>query len=133
LKLLKKNDILKSLTFKLNNPAFAEIIIKYQRCLMFFLTPVDRFFRIHIPEMGDGRDGDVGRDDGVRDAGMPGHHTHANGDARSGAGTAHRPGDGLSARLLPGAEATELVGVQPVISGGYGDGTGARARRPQKV
>jgi len=38
--------------------------------------------------MGDGPDGDAGRDDGVRDASMLGHHTHANGDARAGSGAA---------------------------------------------
>lgn len=38
--------------------------------------------RLHIPEMGDGRDGHVGRDDGVRDAGLYGHNAHANGHAR---------------------------------------------------
>lgn len=107
---------------------------------MFFPASVDRVCRTHIPEMGDGRDGDAGRDDGVRDAGVPGHHTHANGKTRSDARTAHRPGHGFSARLLPGAAAgddgagaTALVGVQPVISGGYGGGTGARARRPPEV
>jgi len=32
--------------------------------------------------MGDGSYGNAGRDDGVRDACMPGHHAHANGQAR---------------------------------------------------
>jgi len=38
--------------------------------------------------MGNGLDGDVGRNDGVRYAGVPGYHAHANGDARAGAGAA---------------------------------------------
>lgn len=50
--------------------------------------PVLPLRRTCIPEMGDGRDGDVGRDDGVRDAGVPGHHAHANGEVRAGAGPA---------------------------------------------
>lgn len=33
--------------------------------------------------MGDGRDGDVGRDDGLRDADMLEHSPHTNGQARS--------------------------------------------------
>lgn len=90
---------------------------------MFFLASVDRFCRTHIPEMVDGRYGDAGRVDGVRDAGVPGNHTHANGKTHSGARMAHRPGHGFSARLLPGPEddgagATALEDVQPVISGG---------------
>jgi len=81
--------------------------------------------------MGDGRDGDVGRDDGVRDAGVPGHHAHANGEVRAGAGAAVRPSDGRATRLLPvaedgGAGATAaLVGVQPDVSAGQSDGKGA--------
>jgi len=86
--------------------------------------------------MGDGRDGDVGRDDGVRDAGVPGHHAHANGDVRAGAGPAERPSDGRATRLLSvvgddGSGASALVRcVQPDVSGGHGDGTRARAGRP---
>lgn len=55
--------------------------------------------RLHIPEMGDGPDGHVGRDDGLRDAGLPGHNAHPNGQARVGG---HRIGDGHQAQLLPG-------------------------------
>jgi len=83
--------------------------------------------------MGDGRDGDAGRDDGVRDAGVPGHHAHANGEVRAGAGAAVRPSDGRATRLLPvaeddGAGATAaLVGVQPDVRAGQSDGKGARA------
>jgi len=36
--------------------------------------------------MGDGRDGDDGRHDGIRDAGLLGHNAHANGQARGGGG-----------------------------------------------
>lgn len=78
--------------------------------------PVLRLCRTRIPEMGDGRDGDAGRNDGVRDASVPGHHAHANGDARAGAGAAQRHADGRTTRLLPvnwddGAGATSLIGV----------------------
>lgn len=38
--------------------------------------------RAHVPEMGDGRDGHVGRDDGLRHEGLPGHNPYANGQAR---------------------------------------------------
>lgn len=51
--------------------------------------------------MGDGRDGHVGRDDGVRDAGLSGHNPHADGPARCGG----RPTEGGRApRLLSDAE-----------------------------
>jgi len=84
--------------------------------------------------MGDGRDGHAGCDNGIRNAGVPGHHAHANGVARAGAGATQRSTDGRATRLLPGAGATALrSGVQPVVSGGRGTGAGARARRTPAV
>lgn len=77
--------------------------------------------------MGDGRDGDAGRDDGVRNARLSGHHAHANGVARTGAGATQRSADGRETRLLPvdGDDGAPHFGhLQPDISGG----TGARAR-----
>lgn len=50
--------------------------------------------------MGDGPDGHAGRDDGLRDAGLPGHNAHPDGQARDGE---HRiGGGGRQAQLLPG-------------------------------
>jgi len=86
--------------------------------------------------MGDGRDGDAGRDDGVRDAGLSGHHAHANGVASTGAGATQRSADGRATRLLSdnGDDAGALhFGVQPDISGGRGTGARARSRRTPAV
>lgn len=49
--------------------------------------------------MGDGRDGHVGRDDGVRDASVSEHNAHANGHAR---GRGRQFEYGRAARLLSG-------------------------------
>jgi len=66
--------------------------------------PILQLCRTRIPEMGDGRDGDDGRHDGVRDAGLLGHNAHANGQARGGSGWRC---ENRSSRLLP--DATVIV------------------------
>jgi len=85
--------------------------------------------------MGDGRDGDAGRDDGVRDAGLSGYHAHANGVARTGAGATQRSADGRATRLLSddGDDGALQFGVQQDISGGRGTGARARSRRSPAV
>jgi len=50
--------------------------------------------------MGDGRDGDVGCHDGVRDAGLLGHYPHPNGQACGGCRQWRKV---RSSRLLPDA------------------------------
>jgi len=60
--------------------------------------------------MGDGRDGDDGCHDGVRDAGLLGHNAHANGQARGGSGWRCEI---RSSRLLPNA--TVVVTWSPKI------------------
>lgn len=102
--------------------------------LIFFHPVVPGCFRLcrtRIPEMGDGRDGDAGRDDGVRDAGLSGHHAHANGVARTGAGATQRSADGRATRLLSddGDDGSLHFGVQPDVSGDRGTGARARSRR----
>jgi len=56
--------------------------------------------RTRVSEVGDGCDGDDGRHDGVRDAGLLGHNPHANGQAR---GCGGRWCEICSARLLSNA------------------------------
>jgi len=50
--------------------------------------------------MGNGRDGNDGRHNGVRDAGLLGNNAHANGQARGGGGRSY---EDRSSRLLPDA------------------------------
>lgn len=61
------------------------------------MSPIPVLRRMHIPKMGNGYNGNVGRDNGVRDASLPGHNSHTNGQDRSRGQRAERgPSENLS-------------------------------------